>query len=201
VRLAAGGGLLKAIGRLESPAKRVLAYIGAFLLATLLVCIPIGVFGSSNIVWGEPDQYGRVDFPGTGVVHLPAGSVDAALALDIPGKGNQSVDLPVPSDVSLSIAPVSGSATPMITRDLGQSNNASDDFANTVRRVWTIEAPEEGDYTVTGRGRVRSIGINAQLWFGHGPPIPGTLVPLIAAVIVLLGALVWFVVNRVRSDG
>jgi hypothetical protein len=179
----------------------VLAYIGAFLLATLIVCIPIGVFGSSNIFWGEPDQYGRVDFPGTGVVHLPSGNVDAALALYIPGKGNEDIELPVPPSISLALVPVSGSATPTITRDLGQSNNASDNFANTVRRVWKVDVPEEGDYTATTHGHVRSIGINAQIWFGHGPPIPGTLVPIIAAAVVLLGGLVLLVRNRVRSDG
>jgi hypothetical protein len=192
--------LFRAIAGIESLAKRVLAYIGAFLLATLIVCIPIGVFGSSNIFWGDPHQDGRVDFPGTGVVHLPAGDVDAALALYIPGKGNESVDLPVPSSVSLSIAPVNGSATPTVTRDLGPSNNANDNFVNTVRRVWRVDVPEEGDYAVTCRGRVRAIGINAQLWFGHGPPIPGPLVPLIAAALVLLGAFVRFVIlPHVRS--
>ncbi len=200
MRLLGGRGLLTAITSIESTTKRVLVAIGAFLLATLIVCVPVGVLGSSNIVWGEPDQYGRVDFPGSGVVHLPAGSVDAALGLDIPGKGNVSVELPVPSDLSLSVVPVSGSATPTVTRDLGPSNNANDDLANTVRRVWRVEVPEEGDYTVTGRGHVRAIGINAQLWFGHGPPIPGTLVPFIAAGLVLLGSLVWFVVRRLRSD-
>ena len=43
-------------------------------------------------------------------------------------------------------------------------------------------------------GNFLGVGVNPQLWFGHGPPIPGTLVPLVAVGLVLLGGCVWFVI-------
>jgi hypothetical protein len=174
---------------------RVLLVIGGFLLATLVVCVPIGILGSSNIVWGEDDQYGRVDIPGTGVVHLPADSVDVNVAIALPGRGNETPELPLPSNLAMTVTPVSGTTQPTVTRDVGDSSNANDNEVDTQRQVWVVDVPVEGDYRIIARGDFRSIGVNAQLWFGHGPPLPGTLVPVVAAAVVLIAGLVLLIIK------
>jgi Short C-terminal domain len=182
------------IRRIEKRVGRVgLMFLG-FLLATLVACVPVGVLGSSNLVWGEDNQYGRVDVPGTKVLHLPARTVDANVAIDIPGKGNETVDVPLPKDVSLAVSPVGGRGQPVITRDVGDSGNANDDRVNSQRRVWRVRVPHDGDYRVTARGDFLGIGVNPQLWLGHGPPLPGTLVPFVAAALVLFVGFVWLII-------
>jgi hypothetical protein len=187
------------IKRIERRIGRAALLVLGFFVVTLLVCVPIGVFGSSNLVWGEDDQYGRVDVPGTKVLHLPGGSVDVNAAVEIPGQGNATGDLPLPSDLALTVAPVDGSGHVGVRRDVGSSGNANDDSVNTQRRVWKLDVPHDGDYSVTAGGDFLGDGVNPQFWFGHGPPIPGTLVPVIAAILTLIGGSVWLLVlPRVR---
>ena len=128
--------------------------IGGFLLATLVMCVPVGIFGSSNLVWGDANQYGTMKFPGTKVVHLPSGEVDVALALFIVGKGNETVEVPIPKDISLSLSPVTGAARPQISKDLGISGNSLSGTANSQRRVWTVQVPKDGDYTAKASGNL-----------------------------------------------
>jgi hypothetical protein len=171
-----------------------------WLLGTLVLCVPVGVIGSSNLMWGEPNQYGRIDVPGHGVVHLPANTVEVAVAADIVGRGNQTPDFPLPSDLALEVTPVSDSAQPTVEDALGRPSNAIADGANTLRRVWKVRVPEDGDYRVRARGSFLGAVANPQLWFGHGPPLPGELVPAVAAGLALVGGLLWFVVRpRLRG--
>ncbi|MEA2449753.1 MAG: hypothetical protein QOG63_1685 [Thermoleophilaceae bacterium] len=187
------------IRRVESRVRRVVVTFLALLLASFVMCAPVGILGSSNLVWGEDDQYGKVKVPGHEVLHLPAGTVDVNAAVDIPGKGNATVDLPLPSHLSLAVAPVGGASEPVVTRSVGTSTNANANDVNTQRRVWHVRVQQSGDYRVAARGNFLGIGLNPQLWFGHGPPLPGTLVPAVAAALVLIGWLVWFVIlPRVR---
>ena len=172
--------------------------IGGFLVATLVLCVPVGVIGSSNLLRGEPNQYGTVAIPGTKVLHLPEGTADVSVAIALPGRGNETPDLPLPSDLSVAISPVGGSERPTVHRDVASSSNASADGVDTKRQVWTVDVPSDGDYRVTTKGNFRSIGVNPQLWLGHGPPLPGTLVPVVAAGLVLLGGLIWFAFSRIR---
>jgi hypothetical protein len=154
-------------------------------------------------VWGEDNQYGRVDVPGTTVLHLPAGAVRVSVAIHLVGRGNQTPDLPLPSDLSLAVSPVNGSGQPVLTRVNESSSNANADDVNTQRQVWTVQIPQDGDYHVTAQGTFLGIGVNPQLWFGHGPPLPGTLVPVVAAGLVVVAYLVWFhllpAINRRRG--
>lgn len=186
----------------KSPVGRVGLGVLLFVVATLTVMVPVGVLGSSNLVWGEDNQSGRVEIPGTKVLHLPGGSTDVSVAVALPGRGNETPDLPLPANLSLTLAPVGGAGGATITKDLGSSSNANDNQVDTQRRVWRVKVPSDGDYRVTARGNFLGVGVNPQLWFGHGPPIPGTLVPVIAVLIVLVGGAVWFVVlPRVRGRG
>jgi hypothetical protein len=180
--------------------RRIGALALGFVLATLVICVPVGIIGSSNLVWGEPNQYGRIDVPGSGVLHLPSGTVEVSVAADVVGRGNETPDFPMPSDLALGVTPVTGSAHPTIAAALGDPSNAIADGANTQRLVWKIRVPTDGDYRVGGRGTFAGAYVHPQLWFGHGPPLPGELVPAVAAAIALLGGLLWLVAwPRVRG--
>jgi hypothetical protein len=171
---------------------RAALYLLLFGVAWLIVMVPVGILGSSNIVWGEDNQDGRVDVPGTAVLNLPSGSVQVSAAIEIPGAGNETADLPIPDNLSLSVGSATGGAPATVTPDLaGSSSNASDDGVNTQRRVFKVDVPSAGDYRVVTHGDFLGIGDNAQLWFGHGPPIPGTYVPWVALVLLLLVGVVY----------
>ena len=88
----------------------------------------------------------------------------------------------------------------MVTSDIGSSSNANDNLVNTQRRAWSVQVPQDGDYRVTAGGDFLGVGVNPQFWFGHGPPLPGTLVPVVAAgLVLLLGFLGLVVLPRVRG--
>ncbi len=179
--------------------KRILGWVGLWLLASFLWCIPVGIFGSSNLVWGEPNQYGRVAAPGTGVVHLPAGDVDGTVAMIIPGRGNETPTVLLPDDLALTVVAVDGSGTATVTRHVGSSGNAMDNKADSQRRVWKIDVPHDGDYRATARGGFSGVGVDVAIWFGHGPPIPGTSVPIIGLVLGSITTLVIWLVRRRRA--
>ena len=109
------------------------------------------MFGSSNIVWGEDDQYGIVDVPGQKVLHLPARKMDVSYAVDIVGKGNETVDVPIPK-LSLSVVRVGGPDDVKFKESFGSSENANEDGVNSQRRVWKIDVPKAGDYRVEADG-------------------------------------------------
>lgn len=170
-----------------------------FGVAVMVAIVPVGILGSSNIVWGEDNQYGRVHIPGTAVLHLPAGSVRVSVAIALPGRGNATPDLPFPADLALTVTPVDGTTgQPTVTRANGSSSNADDNTVDTQRQAWTVEVPRDGSYRVAAQGTFDSVGVNAQLWFGHGPPLPGRFVPLVGLGLAVLAYVVWFLVVRPR---
>jgi hypothetical protein len=186
------------VRRIESRAKRTTLTVVIFLVALFFVGNIVGILGASNLVWGEDNQYGIVAVPGTKVLHLPERDIDVSLAVDIIGKGNETVDVPIPSRLAMSVSPVDGAEPVQVTRDLGGSTNADADGVNSQRRVWRIHVPADGDYRVRARGNFPGAGINPQLWFGHGPPLPGGWPWLVAAVIVAIGGLVRYLIRRRR---
>jgi hypothetical protein len=186
------------ISGIESRAKRTMLTIVLFLVALLVVGNVVGILGASNLVWGEDNQYGIVSVPGKEVLHLPASDVDVSFAVDIIGKGNQTVDVPIPSGLALTVSPVDGPQAVHVTRDLGGSTNANGDGVNSQRRVWRIHVPADGDYRVRARGSFPGAGINPQLWFGHGPPLPGGWPWLVGTVLVAAGWAVMYLIGRRR---
>jgi hypothetical protein len=170
-----------------------------FGVAFMVACVPVGILGSSNIVWGEDNQYGRVDIPGTAVLHLPAGTIRVSVAIALPGRGNATPDLPFPADLALTVTPADDAgAQPAVTRVDAASGNADDNRVNTQRQAWTVRVPRDGSYRVAAQGSFTGIGVNPQLWFGHGPPLPGRLVPLVGLVLTVLAYIVGFFVLRAR---
>jgi hypothetical protein len=184
---------LRPASQKTSPFVLVLAGFGVFLLASFLSMIAVGILGSSNTVWGEQNQFGRVRIPDTKVLSLPAGKIVASVAVLLPGRGNATPNLPLPDDLSLEVRPVAGAGNVVVTRDVGATGNAIDRLDDTLRRVWRIEVQAAGKYRVSARGSFLGLGVNPQLWLGRERPIPGEQVPLIGAALGLLITLVWAV--------
>jgi hypothetical protein len=188
---------VKVFRRVESGVGRALLAIVAFLLATLIVAVIIGI-ANSNLFWGEANQYGRVDVPGHAVLHLPSGSVQVTAAAALPGRGNETPTLLVP-DLGLEVVPVGGGPDANVRRDPGESVNADDSEVDTQRRIAYLDVPSAGDYRVKVTGDFTGYGVNAQLWFGYEPGwVHGSTIWLVAAAIVLVLIAIAYAIAFVR---
>jgi hypothetical protein len=181
--------------RLSSPGA---VMVIAFVLATLAFCLPVWLLGASNLVWGEDHQAGRFAVPENRFVHLPGGTLDASLAIDVVGAGNGTGALPLNDSLKLVITSVPGAPPVAIRRDVGPVRDADDAHVNTQRRVWTVDVPSAGMYYVTTYGNFTAVGSNPEVWLGHGPPLSGAMVPVVSAVLALLTVGLWFLVARRR---
>ncbi len=184
--------------RLETGVGKVLAVVGGFLLATLLVSVVIGV-ANSNLFWGEANQLARIDIPGAQTVHLPGGTTEATVAVALPGRSTQTPTLLLP-ELELSVTPMGEAGKAEISESLGETVNANDKYDDTSRVVWKIKAPSSGDYRVRIAGDMTGYGVNAQLWLGHQPAwIHGTDIWFVAMGIVLAAAIVFALVAFVEK--
>jgi hypothetical protein len=165
--------------------------VGVALLATLVAFMPVGLLASSNIVWGEDNQYGRVAIPGTKVIHIPAGQVTVSVAVALPGRGNGTPTLRLPN-CGFDIEAVDGGSIPKVTEDIGDSNNANDDLDDTQRQVWRMSVARTADYKITTHGDFTGYGVNPELWFGHTAGMPGVYVLPLSALVGLCVSLGWF---------
>jgi hypothetical protein len=182
---------MRRIREIESGFGRVLSYLGGFLLISVFVMIPL-IFLNSNLVWGEGNQYGRVPIPGHQVVHLPAGSVEVSVAAALPGRGNETPELLLPS-LTLTMKAKGGQEAPTVEEDIGSSVNANDNEVDTQRTVWKLHVPEAGNYLAVLKGDFTGYGVNAQAWFGREPnPLHGWQVFLAAMAIAALGIPLFF---------
>jgi hypothetical protein len=177
---------MRRIREIESGFVRALSYIGAFLLISVFVFIPL-VFLNSNLVWGEGNQYGRVPIPGHKVLHLPSGAVEVSVAAALPGRGNETPELLLP-ELTLTMKARGDQEAPAVGEDVGTSVNANDSEVDTQRTVWKLQVPEEGNYLAIVQGDFTGYGVNAQAWFGREPnPLHGWQVFLFAMLITAVG--------------
>lgn len=167
-------------------AKRVGGLILVWLALSAGAALLLG-FLDSNILWGEPNQYGRVDMPGSKVLHLPAGETDARVAAILPGRGNETPDLPLPSELSMTVTPVSGDGHVTVVRSFGYTENANDKYADTQRRAFKVTVPKEGDYRVSIPDGIGFFAVDTAMWFGHGPPVPAGFVWLLGGAVAAVG--------------
>jgi hypothetical protein len=173
------------IRNVESGLGKVLLGIGAYFLVALVATMVVGI-ANSNIFWGEANQYGRVPIPGKRVLHLPSGDVLVNVAAALPGRGNETPDMPLPK-LTLAVIPTGGESEPTVSNDLGYSTNADDEYVDTKRQVWKVHLPESGDYLALIKGDFTGYGVNAQAWFGSEPaPVHGGMIPLLGALIALV---------------
>jgi hypothetical protein len=180
--------------QIKSRVGRALLYFLFYAVVVLLVAIAIGV-ANSNLFWGEANQYGRIDIPGAGTVHLPAGSTEATVAVALPGRGNETPELLVPP-LQLSVTPLGEAGKVTIDEDLGDSVNANDKYDDTSRVLWKIHAPSAGDYRVKVAGDMTGYGVNSQLWLGYQPGwVHGSAIWLVAMAIVAAAAAIFLLVT------
>ena len=138
-------------------------------------------------VFDDFDAYGEVPIPGSGTVHLPAGTATISLHTMVIGSGG---GLPVPK-MSIGIVPLTGVPDPVLTEDISGSTTINNDAHV---RVWFAHIDTEGDYAITTDGNVTAY-VNPTLAFGHDTRY-GHL-PLVfgatfgAATVVLVLARVW----------
>jgi hypothetical protein len=183
--------------RIESRVGLAILYVGIFLVLTLLVAVVIGVI-NSNLFWGEANQYARIDIPGAKTVHLPEGTTEGTVAVALPGRGNETPELLLPR-LDLWVTPLGGAGKAELHEDLRPSVNANDKYDDTSRVVWKIHSPSGGDYRVRVAGDMTGYGVNSQLWLGYQPGwVHGTTIWFLAAAIVALGAVLFFVISRWR---
>ncbi len=169
--------------QVKSRVGRALLYVLVYSIAVLLVAILIGV-ANSNLFWGEANQYGRIDIPGAGTVHLPGGTTEATVAVALPGRGNETPELLLPP-LALTLTPLGEAGKAEIHEALGSSVNANDKYDDTSRVVWKIVTPGAGDYRVRVAGDMTGYGVNSQLWLGYQPGlVHGSTIWLVAAAIV-----------------
>ncbi|HEX4305102.1 MAG TPA: hypothetical protein VHZ54_03620 [Solirubrobacterales bacterium] len=189
---------MRRIREIESGSLRALSYLGAFLLVSTFVAIPL-IFLNSNLLWGEANQYGRVPIPGHKVIHLPAGEIEVTVAAALPGRGNETPELLLPP-LTLTMKARGGQEAPTVAEDIGSSVNANDSEVDTQRTAWKLQVPEEGDYLAVLKGDFTGYGVNAQAWFGREPnPLHGWQVILAAMAITLLGYAVWLLFGALRK--
>jgi hypothetical protein len=198
--------VIRRVREIESGTGRLLLGIGAFLLLSLLIAIPIGI-ANSNLFWSESNQFGRVPIPGRERLHLPAGKVQINVAAALPGRGTQTPELLVPN-IDLTLIPPKGVSEPTVERDLGESENSLDKYADTQRRIAYVHVATAATYLAVVQGNFTGYGVNGALWFGREEaPIHGVMIWFIAMALAALVFLVAFVVQLIRrrrrppSDG
>jgi hypothetical protein len=177
---------MRGIRQIESGSVRALSYVGAFLLISVFIFIPL-IFLNSNLVWGEANQYGRVPIPGHKVVHLPSGEVEVTVAAALPGRGNETPELLLPP-LTLTMKAKGAQEAPTVSEDIGPSVNANDSEVDTQRTAWKLHVDEEGNYLAVLQGDFTGYGVNAQAWFGREPnPLHGWQVFLFAMLVTAVG--------------
>jgi hypothetical protein len=177
---------MRRIRQIESGSLRALSYVGGFLLISVFVAIPL-IFLNSNLVWGEANQYGRVPIPGHKVVHLPSGEVEVTVAAALPGRGNETPELLLPT-LTLTMKAKGDQEAPTVAEDVGPSVNANDSEVDTQRTAWKLQVPESGNYLAVVKGDFTGYGVNAQAWFGREPnPLHGWQVFLFAMLLTAIG--------------
>lgn len=169
--------------------KRIVIVVSSVVLVLSLIGF-IATMILNAFVFDDYDAYGEVPIPGSGQVHLPAGEVTVSfhtLVIGSPSGGG----LPVPQ-LGFDIDPPDGVAEPAVTEDYGGTTTVNNDAH---RRVWVMQVPAEGDYTITTDGQTGGF-INPRLAFGHANQ-HGNLVwvfvaSFVVALLSLIGTLLWW---------
>jgi hypothetical protein len=136
-------------------------------VATSVVTLVVAVAGFvltlalNAFVLDKYNAYGEVPVPGSSSLHLPAGQVTVSFHTQVIGSPSGG-GLPVPR-LGLGIDPPAGVPEPVVTENYGSTTTVNNDSH---RRVWLVQVPAEGDYTITTEGQVSGF-ISPRLAFGH----------------------------------
>jgi putative oligomerization/nucleic acid binding protein len=150
-------------------------------LGGLIVLAILGVTG----VFNNGDAYGRLDLPGTKVLHFPSGQVEISFETRLTTDGGGGLTVPA---LSLRVAPADGRGPdPRVVQSYGATITVNSDAHE---RVWKMRVATAGDYRVTASGEL-SAYVDPQLTFGHEASL-GPFFALATAILCcgLLGAVV-----------
>lgn len=133
--------------------------------ALLAIAAAVGLLVVWILSWtllSHSDRYGRVDIPGSAVLHLPAGEIEVAFRTLTPTTNGSGGALNVPP-LSLGVHPANGKGPdPEVEEDFGTTASVNGDAHV---RVWTLRIEREGSYRVVSDGEVGGY-IKPQLTFG-----------------------------------
>jgi Short C-terminal domain len=173
----------------------------AIIVAVLsMVASIIGLVASiilNAFMFDEFDAYGEVPVPGSRSLQLPAGEVMVSFHTVITGRPAGG-GLPIP-DLKMGIDPPPGVTTPPVTESIGGTTTVNSDARV---RVWLVQIPEDGTYTVRTDGNVGGY-ISPRLAFGHGSTygwlwwLFGAL--LMLSIVELVAALIWSAKSAKRA--
>jgi Short C-terminal domain len=173
----------------------------AIIVAVLsMVASIIGLVASivlNAFVFDEYDAYGEVPVPGSRSLQLPAGEVTVSFHTVITGRPAGG-GLPIP-ELKMGIDPPPGVGTPQVTESIGGTTTVNSDAHV---RVWLVQIPEAGTYTVRTDGNVGGY-ISPRLAFGHGSTygwlwwLFGGL--LVLSIVELVAALIWSAKSAKRA--
>jgi hypothetical protein len=112
---------------------------------------------------GDTAQFGSVAVPGSGRIELSEGDVDVyyAEAAD-PDAG---VELIAPADLRVTVTGPEGQSVPVTSR--GEEPESTDDGIS--RLIGSLQAPEDGFYSVTTESTQATQRISPAVTFGQGP--------------------------------
>lgn len=134
---------------------RRLAKISLPVAITLMVGSVIGFVVTlilNAFVLDKFNAYGEVPIPGSATLHFPAGEATVSFHTVTIGSVSGS-GLPVPK-LGVNVHPPSGVAEPKLTENYGSTTTVNNDAH---RRVWVMQVPAEGDYTITIEGQIKTL--------------------------------------------
>lgn len=169
--------------------------------ALLAIAAAVGLLVVWILSWtllSHSDRYGRVDIPGSAVLHLPQGEIEVAFRTLTPTTNGGGGALNVPP-LSLGVHPANGKGPdPEVDEDFGTTASVNGDAHV---RVWTVQIEREGNYRVVSDGEVGGY-INPQLTFGDEDSVGDVLLWLAilagASAVAAIGA--HLVVRRSRAE-
>jgi hypothetical protein len=116
---------------------------------TVLLVLAVAGIVLATLFSGHSDDYGRVDLPQGGTVHLPKGKVTVfdSLNTDASQLGGGG------DGITFQVAPAGGGPPLGMTRDQGQTSELQVQRSETVGELGAIgklDVPEAGDYLISG---------------------------------------------------
>lgn len=138
---------------------RITAIVSVVAVIGFVITLVLNVF-----VLDKYNAYGEVSVPGSDSLRLPSGKVTVSFHTRVIGSPTGG-GLPVPP-LEMTIVSPDGLPDPTVTESFGVTTTVNNDSR---RRVWLVQVPVEGTYTIRTSGPVGGF-IAPRLAFGHQSP-------------------------------
>ncbi|MEO8816084.1 MAG: SHOCT domain-containing protein [Mycobacterium sp.] len=137
-------------------AVRIAGIVSVLAVIGFVITLVLNVF-----VLDKYNAYGELPVPGSSKLWLPSGRVTVSFHTRVIGSPTGG-GLPVPP-LEMKIVPPEGVADPAVTENIGSTTTVNNDSR---RRVWLVQVPAEGTYTIRSDGAVGGF-IAPRLAFGY----------------------------------